>query len=152
MSDEQRQILDMLAEGKINIDEAERLLAAVSKAGFKEAIKAEVRAKALSNISESDKPKPKYMRISVDEGGTGEKRGQRINIKIPLQVLRTGMKLGAVMPERIKDKISRKLGEKGIGLNLDNLDSKSIDELMGALGEMNIDIEDGNDKIRIYCE
>ena len=31
MSDTQRQILDMLADGKINIDEAERLLKALGK-------------------------------------------------------------------------------------------------------------------------
>ena len=63
-----------------------------------------------------------------------------------------GIKLGSLMPERARSKLSGKLNEKGLDINLNDLDAKSLDALIESLGDLSIDVEDGQDKVRIFCE
>ncbi|MBN2227577.1 MAG: hypothetical protein JW763_09445 [candidate division Zixibacteria bacterium] len=149
MSDEQRQILDMVANGKINIDEAERLLKAIGKQEVAKHAVSSSYAHSESEGAETPRSKPKYLHIVVDEGSGA---GDRVNIKIPLQVLRMGIKLQSLMPESAREKLNDKLSDKGIHLNLNSLDAKSLDSLIESLGDLSIDIEDGEDKVRIFCE
>jgi len=150
MSDAQRQILDMVADGKINIDDAERLLKLVGKQEVSKHAVSGAYAHAESEESETSRRKPKYLHIVVDEGPGSS--GDRINVKIPLQVLRMGMKLGSLMPDKAKARLSDKLGEKGLNIDLNDLDAKSLDALIESLGDLSIDVEDGHDKVKIYCE
>ncbi len=161
MSEERRQILAMLAEGKISVEEAERLLEALSQldaspdkiAGHEE------------STERTGRKKPKYLSIRVNpkrgEGKAGEEseegghrhhrhRGERVNIKVPLFLLRTGLKLKGILPDEIKEKINSKLGEKGI--NLGDLDDEAFEELIQGLTELSIEVDDEDEQIRIGCE
>jgi hypothetical protein len=137
MSEAQRRILDMLAAGKINAAEAERLLEAVG-----------------SRLGENKAPggaKPKYLVIDVDSSGERGHAG-KVHIRVPLQVLRAGVKLASLMPASAKIKINEKLHEQGISYNVDNLRPEDIEELVGALGDFFIDVDDSQDKVHIRCE
>jgi hypothetical protein len=137
MSEEQRRILDMLAAGKINAAEAEKLLEAVTaRPGEKPAPGA---------------GKPRYLVINVDSAGDFGHPG-KVHVRVPLQVLRAGVKLAALMPAAAKNKINEKLQEQGIAYNLDTLRPEDIEDLVGALGELTIDVNDRRDKVHIYCE
>ena len=137
MSEEQRRILDMLAAGKINAAEAERLLEAVGpRNGEKPA---------------AGGAKPRYLVINVDSSGEHGHQG-KVHIRVPLQVLRAGVKLASLMPASAKAKINEKLQAQGIGYNLETLRPEDIEELVGALGEFSIDVNDQKDKVHIYCE
>ena len=57
MNDNRRQILDMLAQGKLTADEAERLIAALERNGA-----------GASAMSQADKVK--YLRVLVDTSGS----------------------------------------------------------------------------------
>jgi len=140
MTDSRHQILAMLAEGKISVEEAERLLAAVDEKPAEE-----------TAAPESDEPKKnaKYLHIKVDSGKAGK---EQVNIKIPLKLVRTGMVLGSLMPSEAKDKVNHALREKGITVDLNNLKSGDLDEVMSSLCELDISVDDENDKVRIYCE
>ena len=147
MSNERKQILNMLAEGKINADEAERLLAALD----------ESKSEKQNEETVSDekpvgkKKEPKYLKIQV-QGGKHGHDGENVNIKIPLMLIKTGVKLGSLVPDHAKDRISKKLEDKGININVSDLDSESVMELVKSLNDMSIDIQDGDEKVKIYCE
>ena len=139
MSQERRRILSMLAEGKISVDEAERLLAAVGQAG---------EAEVAPGATDAPRSRPRYLRVTVDKG-EGE---ERVNIRVPLQLLRAGLKLSAVLPDEAKDKVGAALQDKGIDLDLRAARPEDIEELIEALSELTVDVDGRKEKVRIYCE
>ena len=129
----------MLAEGKITVEETGRLLDAVSQ-------NATTNAK---EIAGSSGKKPKFLYVQV-EGRKGSKH-ENVNIKIPIMILKAGMKLGSLVPDKARDKMSSHLGEKGIDLDLSKLESSDIDIIVAALSETSIDVDADDEKVRIYC-
>jgi len=127
MSSERIQILSMLKEGKISVEEAEQLLAAVGK-------KTEV------DEQPADRPEKKasmkYLRIIEERKGEDDESFRKhMNIRIPLVLLRAGAKLHTVLPTNAKEKIEGKLKDKLGGIGLDILESENMDALTEALGE-----------------
>lgn len=146
MSEDRRRILAMLAEQKISVEEAERLLNALNDP--KEVPETSVPSGGRG--SEGKKGSPKFLCVKVlPKNGEG-KRGEKVNIKVPLFLLKTGLKLKGILPDEVGDKIKSKLGEKGIDLAA--LDEKAFDELMQGLMELSIDIDDEDEQVRICCE
>ncbi len=146
MSEERRQILAMLAEKRITVEEAERLLTALDEPGGP----GESSTEALKAASVAKKRSPKFLCVQVLPKNREGKRGDKVNIKVPLFLLRTGLKLKGVLPEEVGEKIKAKLGEKGIDLT--GLDEKSFDELVQGLTELSIDVDDEDEQVRIRCE
>ena len=147
MSDEKRKILELLASDKINVDEAERLLKALG-----EPSKKEEREDSFDRRDDTDRPrpshKPKYLNISIKpkEGRSGEK----VNVRVPLFILRTGLKFGGIMPDAAKEKINKALGQKGIDIS--KMDEQAFEDLVSGLNDLAISIDDDDEKVRIYCE
>jgi hypothetical protein len=135
---ERRQILEMLAEGKISAEDAERLLAKLASSG-----------EASSLPSASERPSgeskgnlPKYLRVLVNSND-----GDSVNLRVPFALVRTGIKLTNMMPEQA----SRALSEQGI--DLAKLSEMEADELVQALQELTMDVESGDgDTVRVFCE
>jgi len=142
MSEERKQILQMLAEGKINADEAGRLLDAL------ESRKAEA-YQAEAQIAEP-RPKPKFLHIKVESDPQNPKQ-ETVDIKVPIMLLKAGMKLTSLVPERVRGQITTQLGDKGIDLDLNKLNGEATDSLIKALMEMSIDVDSDKEKVRIYC-
>lgn len=147
MSEERRRILKMLADGKITADEAEELLDAVEQP-----LETEGTRYTLKREEDSDKKvnKPKFLRIMV-EPKDGEK-GDKVNIRIPMMLLKAGVKLASIVPGSAKDKLNDKMKDQGIDIDLNNLDSKSLEDIITGLGSMSIDVDDDKEKVKIFCE
>ncbi len=143
MNEEKRRILDMLAEGKINTEEAEKLLDALGENSTRSTEKPD-------KSDSADKRKPKYLHVQIEEGGN-HTRQEIVNVKVPILLLKTGMKLKSFLPKEIRGKISGHLHEHGLHFDLDNMNTRDLDELMVALAETSIDVESNNEKIRIFC-
>ncbi len=147
MSNERRQILEMLAAGKITAAEAEKLLDAINE-------------RSPDTPSEeggsTQKKKPKFIRILVIPGShshEGHKHSaERVNIRIPLMLVKAGMKMSSFVPEGAREKIDEVLHDKGININLTSMKPEQLDEVMEGLKEMDIEVEDGDDKVHIFCE
>lgn len=146
MSEEKRKILQMLQEGKITVEQAEKLLKAVDNAGPTGWIEDEP----------TSKPgvKPRWLRVQVDghKRHHGDGKYERVNIRVPLGLIRAGVKLGSIVPGKSKDRINHALMDHGIGLDIENLDPKALEELINALQETSIDIQDGDEKVRVFVE
>jgi hypothetical protein len=154
MSDDTRRILDMLAQGKITVDEADRLLGALdASSGPASTNTGPTPGAAPSSPAPGDKPKPRYLRIAVQKAteGTGS-FAKEVNIRIPLGIIRSGVRLGAVIPAFASEHAAARMREKGFDVDLSKLDPAAIDAMLNDLGEMDIDVDGGKKKIRISCE
>ncbi len=144
MSNERKRILEMLTSGKINVDEAERLLAALESNSASQPND--------SGVSGSEKKKPRFLHIKVEAGPNSSGRHhENIDIKIPIMLLKAGVKLGSVMPEKARGRFASYLSDKGLDTDLKQLGSEDIDTLIQALSESSIDIDDDGEKVRIFC-
>lgn len=135
---ERRKVLEMLAEGKISAEDAERLLEKLSASGGSPAGTEQHAGEERSSQGQ----KPRYLRILVDSPDRNQ-----VNVRVPLSFIRTGVGLAAVLPRRVNEKLIEK------GIDLTGLSSLKGDELDQALQELNVDVDARNGKkVRIFCE
>ncbi len=142
MSEERRQILEMLASGKINADEADRLLGALQGAP----------ATATAAATES-KPAPKYLRVMVDANDKND-GPVHINVRVPLVLLRAGVRLASLIPGPAQLKVNRALHEQGIDFDVSQIKPENINEIIDQLSDVSVDIDQKSDdvKIKIFAE
>ncbi|MBN2170029.1 MAG: hypothetical protein JW819_01755 [Candidatus Krumholzibacteriota bacterium] len=151
MSEERKQVLDMLAEGKITADEAERLLEKLEPSPQGRTVRTRTIRRVGGGEGEAgDAPAGdgsgagplRYLRVLVN-GADGE----TVNIRVPLKLVRTGIKLTTVLPTET----SAKLAEKGIDLS--QLGELQGEELVEALRELHVDVEGADgETVRVFCE
>ncbi len=146
MPENQKRILEMLAEKKITVEEAERLLALTTSEGAAE--------NAGSEGVSGRKSAPKYLRVEVRPGSSTDSssKTERVNIRVPLNLIRAGMKLTALIPPHAADKVHDALKEKGVDFDLRNLKMDDIEELVEALSNLEVDVESGKEKVHVYVE
>ena len=144
MENNRRQILDMLASGKIGVEEAERLLSLVSP---------EDEPPDSGQQMKKSRPQAKYLRVCVEpEEGAGEDHPERVNIRVPMALIRAGVKLAAVIPSSAADSVNEKLKEKGIKFDVGSLKAEDLESLVDALQDLEVDVKDGCKKVRIFVE
>jgi hypothetical protein len=142
MSAERKKILEMVAEGKINAEDAERLLDKIGKPAVEGAAANDVLPAATATGTAAGGKKCRYLRILVERPGE-----DNVNVRVPLAFTRTGARLLAVMPRRVTERLSEQ------GIDLDALSGLKGEELGQALEELNVDIEKGDGKkVKIFCE
>jgi hypothetical protein len=138
MNEEKRRILDLLAQGKITVDQAEKLLAAVDGPN------AETGADTAAHRSW------KYLRVQVEPGPGSESR-DRVNIRVPFKLIRAGLKFAAFIPQTAQGPINEALKGKGVDVDLTKISAQDLEDLIVNLDDLTVDV-DGQDKVRIYCE
>ena len=140
MNENRRSILEMLAAGKITADEAERLLAALEK---EPAGSAEGRVKG----------KAKYLRVVVqaDEDCGGE-APTKVNVRVPMQLLRAGVKLTSLIPAQARDHVNQAMRKQGVNFDLNQLKPENLEELLDQLNDLTVDVDQKHAQVRIFCE
>ncbi len=139
MSENRKRILDMLSEGKITVDDAERLLAALNEDGDGD--------DASDQGSSKAGRAPKYFYVKVDESGED---GERINVRVPLALIKAGVNLSKLIPSNAAKGINQALGEKGINIDVHNLGGEEIDELIEALSDFEVEVQGPEEQIHVY--
>ncbi len=147
MNEHRRQILEMLSAGKITADEAERLIAAVEKGSSGES----------SNGAQSANAKAKYLRVLVDSESEGNHHSPvKVNIRVPMQLLRAGVKLAGLIPPQARDHVNEALRERGIPFDLSQIKPDNLTELVDQLNDLTIDVDTHDHsekvKVRVFCE
>lgn len=142
MTENRRQILDMLSEGKISVAEAERLLTLLEQPPSGRP--------SGSDGGEGRKTPPKYLRVVIEEDG--ESGSERVNIRIPMALIRSGVKLAALIPKEATNRVNEKLQQKGICIDVGNLKVEDLEQLVDAMAEMEVDVQDGKEHVRVFVE
>ena len=152
MNEHRRQILQMLSEGKISADEAERLISAME---------APPAFSTFSDASSSGagKPRPKYLRVLVDaeEGATGEYGGPtKVNVRVPMQLLRAGVRLAGLIPAQALHRANSAMQEKSVPIDLTQIKPENLEDLVEQLNDLTVDVDQkeagAKVKVRVFCE
>lgn len=164
MSEERRKILEMLAAGKIDPDDADRLLERLGARASRGhgAAHATARSGGQDDATEGDEAdastgfvlvrekatstpirhRLKFLRIVVT--GSDE---ETVNIRIPLAFIRTGLKLSTMVPQAAQKRLMAE------GIDLTGLSALEGEELIEALRELKVDIDGPKgETVRIFCE
>lgn len=152
MSQNKKKILEMLSQNKISADEAYRLLSVVDS---RESERDSEGRDTTGDKGQGIKTKPKYLRVTVtpSEQNTDPEHTGRVNVRIPMALIRAGIKLTSLIPPEALDKANKALKEKGINFDIRNIKSEDIEELIDALGDMEVDIEGGKgEKVKVFVE
>lgn len=129
MNEDRRKILDMLAEGKIDADASERLLDRLAD------LRTDAARTELMPVA------PRFLRIQ------GHADGAEFDIRIPLALIKTGIKLEAMLPDQTAEEIREH------GIDFAKFSGMDADELVAALAELAVSVDgDKGEQIRIHCE
>lgn len=142
MTEERRRILNMMAEGKLNAMEAEALLDALGSNNSALQVVAPPAPKPVAS--------PKYLRVLVE--GHMDGKPNKVNVRVPFELIRAGMRLAALLPAVAYEPVNRALKENGIELDVSKLRAEDLEGLVAHLQELQVDVDDGNDKVRVFCE
>jgi len=139
MQAERKKILEMVSQGKISAEDAERLLdKLVSNA-------AQLPGPAANSHESRILPEGggrKFLRILLSTA-TGR---EELNMRVPLALMRGGIKLLTILPPRV----TQKLAAKGIDLS-GFLDTSG--ELASSLEDLDLNMDSGEgQKLRVFCE
>jgi len=149
MNEHRRQILQMLSEGKINADEAERLISALEEPSA---------GKSSDNVSSSEaKARPKYLRVQVDSEDDGGREGPtNVNVRVPMQLLRAGVKLAGLIPAQALHRANDAIHEQGIPFDLTQIKPENLEELIDQLSDLSVDVDqkdrESKVKVKVFCE
>ena len=143
MNEQRRQILQMLSEGKITADEAERLIDAVERE----------QPESPPGAAPRPKPRPKYLRVVVNSSDNfgGDGPGQ-VNVRVPLQLLRAGVRLTSLIPPQALSQVNVELNKSGVPIDLTQLKPQHIEELIEQLDDVTVDVDQPEARVQVFCE
>ncbi len=136
MNEERKRILEMLSEGKISVEEAEKLLSALSK--------------DTESVSEDTGKTHRYLRVMVEPGPESNTQ-DKVNIRIPLKLIRAGLKLASFIPKDAQVKVNEALHEKGINADFTKIKPEDLDDLLTQLNNLTVNVE-GKETVKVFCE
>jgi len=147
MSETRRQVLEMLAAGKITAEEAERLIAALE------------RDTAPAPGSRTT-VRPRYLRVIVESDDPADAHGPvRVNTRVPMQLLRAGVKLANLIPPQARQHVDKALHDQGIPFDMSGINAGNLEEIVNHLEDLTVDVDlDDLDhkkqkvKVRVFCE
>jgi hypothetical protein len=149
MNGERRQVLQMLADGKVSADEAERLL---------NALETDPAASVAVQEPESRPPARgfRYLRVMVEAEEDGGP--VKVNVRVPIQLLRAGVKLVSVIPPQAQEHVNDAMRRNGMPFDLTQIKPENLDEIIDQLRDLTVDIDQQGDhggekaKVRVFCE
>jgi hypothetical protein len=130
-------VLELLTQGKVSVDEAEQLLTALKDAPPDPA---------------APRTPPRWMRITIDKAAQDGRPARTVNIRVPLALARSGVRLGAMFPFVFGPKLKEEFRKQGVEFDLTKLDLSDIEAAAKDLGDTTIDVDDGKAQIRVRCE
>ena len=150
-TDDTRRILDMLSQGKITVDEADRLIKALS---------ADRPAETAAADPATDGQRVRWFRINIHKPAKDPThRPKDVNIRVPIAVVKGGMRLGAIIATFAGENAAQRMKERGLDLDLSTINGDlsrmngaEFDTFLKSLDDMHIEIDDGKSQVRITSE
>lgn len=138
MSDERKRILDMLSKGVLTTDEAEKLLDAFG-------VQEKTVSSPVDAILARDDMKFLYVKVDSEDG-------DKVDVRVPLSLVRAGMRLTSLIPPQAMDEVNSALKEHGMSFDLSNIKDSDIEESIAGLKdlEVNVTSKEG-DNIKVFC-
>jgi hypothetical protein len=151
MGENQKKILQMLSEGKINVDEAQRLLSLVGAEGERESPGSGAGTRVKSSV--------RYMHVIVEpkpgapancNGHHGH--GHKVNVRVPIGLIRAGIKFASLIPSDTADQVDKAFKEKGCKFDIRKLKDEDLEEMIAALRDSEINVDSDYETVKVYAE
>ena len=149
MTENQKKILEMLSQNKISTEEAYRLLNLIESQ--------EDGQESTPPAEPESKPRPKYLRVTVlpDPEKEHNSNVDRVNVRVPMSLIRAGIKLTSLIPPEARDRVNGVLSEKGFNFDVNSIKPEDLEELIEALEDLEVDVVSGNgrgEKVKVFVE
>ncbi len=153
MDDPKKKILEMVASGKVSVDEASALLDKLDDvmAGPTPLEPPEDAGRqpgplpppVAPEMPEHPTPRrARYLRVHVESSD-----GDEVNVRVPFSLIKTGIKLGSLLPHEASKAIDQS------GVDLSKLAELQGEQLVEALRELQVHVESADgDQVHVYCE
>jgi len=138
MDSDRRSILQMLEDRKITAAEAERLLAALDSGASA--------PRAAAN------GRPKYLRVLVDTDEPGAGGPTKVNVRVPMALLRAGVRLTAVIPPQAREHINAEMAKNGVPFDIGQIRPENLEEMIDQINDLQVDVDQERTKVRVFCE
>jgi galactose-1-phosphate uridylyltransferase len=143
VGENRKQVLEMLAAGKITVAEAEALIDALERD----------EPKPLTADSTARKARPRYLRVVVESPEhAGRDWPGRVNVRVPMQLLRAGVRMTHLIPPQALGPANRALRQQGIDVDLAQLKPQQFEELIERLDEVTVDLDQPDVRVKLSTE
>ncbi len=98
-----------------------------------------------------------HLRVLVDAAErSGNDGPTKVNVRIPMQLLRAGVRLAGLIPAQALHKANDGLREQGVPIDLSQVKPENLEELIEQLHDLSVDVDapekDGKVNVRVFCE
>ena len=69
-----------------------------------------------------------------------------------MTLIRSRIKLAALIPSDAANRVNEKLWEKGFVIDVGNLQAEGLEQMIGALADMEVDLQDDTERVRVFVE
>jgi hypothetical protein len=147
-NEDTRRILDLLAAGKITVDEAQQLIGALGEASASAA----AGAPGGGSAGESAKPPARFLRITITRAPNDWRpHGKTVNIRVPMSMIRGGIQLGSLVPG-LSEKLNVRLHPGAPPLDFSKLNPAELERVLREIDDLSIDVDGGKKQVQFHCE
>ena len=132
--DDRRKILEMLAAGKINAEAAEKLLDALG-------------GEPVAGGPAAGPPSHIHVIVERDQDGGAS----QVNVRVPIALVRAGVRFARLIPDEARQRANAALRAKGLGFDLDDLNAKTLEDLIAQLHDLQVDVHEKGARVRVYA-
>ena len=75
-----------------------------------------------------------------------------VNVRVPLQLLRAGVRLTSLIPPQALAQVNAELNKSGVPIDLTQLKPQHIEELVEQLDDVTLDVDQPDAKVQVFCE
>ena len=90
--------------------------------------------------------------MQPNPGAEGTHNVERVNVRVPMGLIRAGMKITSLIPSHAATHVNEALKSKGIDMDLRNLKTADLEQLVDVLSDLEVDVDNGKEKVRVYFE
>jgi hypothetical protein len=95
------------------------------------------------------------VQVEADESMTGMKGPTTVNVRVPMQLLRAGVRLASLIPKQAHEQFDEAMSRHGVPITLSQIKPENLEDLIDHLEDLTVDVDgkDGNStKVRVFCE
>jgi hypothetical protein len=92
----------------------------------------------------------------VDSEEAGHEGPTKVNVRVPMQLLRAGVKLAGLIPAQALHRANQAIHAQGIPFDLSQIKPENLEDLIDQLSDLSVDVDqkdrEANVKVRVFCE
>jgi hypothetical protein len=145
-NEDTRRILDLLAAGKITVDEAQQLIGALGESN------ADAGMSGRGAPSETARPPARFLRVTITRAPNDWRpHGKTVNIRVPMSMIRGGIQLGSLVPG-LSEKLNVRLHPGAPPLDFSKLNPVELERVLREIDDLSIDVDGGKKQVHFHCE